>query len=59
MPIGNLRDAKDIPVLSDALFHHADIILSGDKDFIEADIERPLVFSPSMLYDYLISQQGL
>jgi hypothetical protein len=41
------------------LFHHADIILSGDKDFIEADIERPLVFSPSMLYDYLISQQGL
>ena len=39
------------------IFHHADMILSGDKDFIEADIERPLVFSPSMLYDYLISQQ--
>ena len=56
--MGNLRDAKDIPVLSDALFHQADMILSGDKDFIEADIERPLVFSPSMLYDYLISQQG-
>ena len=30
---------------------------SGDKDFIEADIEHPLVFSPSMLYDYLTSQQ--
>ena len=57
MPMGNLRDVKDIPVLSDALFHHADMILSGDKDFIEADIERPLVFSPSMLYDYLISQK--
>ena len=57
--MGNLRDAKDIPVLSDALFHQADMILSGDKDFIEADIERPLVFSPSMLYDYLISQRGL
>ena len=57
--MGNLRDAKDIPVLSDALFHQADMILSGDKDFIEAEIERPLVFSPSMLYDYLISQQGL
>lgn len=56
MPMGNLRDAKDIPVLSDALYHHADMILSGDKDFIEAEIERPLVFSPSMLYDYLISQ---
>ena len=59
MPMGNLRDAKDIPVLSDALFHHADMILSGDKDFIEAEIERPLVFSLSMLYDYLISQRGL
>ena len=30
--LGELRDEKDIPVLSDALFHNADIILSGDKD---------------------------
>ena len=57
--IGNLRDAKDIPVLSDALFHNADIILSGDKDFIEAELEHPLVLSPSMLYDYLLSRHGL
>ena len=55
---GNLRDAKDIPVLSDALFHNADIILSGDKDFIEAELEHPLVLSPSMLYDYLLARQG-
>ena len=56
--MGNLRDVKDIPVLSDALFHNADIILSGDKDFIEAEIEYPLVLSPSMLYDYLLARQG-
>lgn len=56
--LGTLRDAKDIPVLSDAIFHNADIILSGDKDFIEAELEYPLVVSPSMLYDYLVSQQG-
>ena len=43
--------------LSDALFHNVDIILSGDKDFIEAELEHPLVISPSMLYDYLISQK--
>ena len=55
---GNLRDAKDIPVLSDAIFHNADIILSGDKDFIEAELEHPLVISPSMLYDYLLSRHG-
>ena len=32
---GELRDAKDIPVLSDALYHEVDMILTGDKDFLE------------------------
>ncbi len=50
---GMLRDVKDIPVLSDALYHHIDIILTGDKDFLEADIEYPLIFSPTMLLEYL------
>ena len=50
---GELRDKKDIPVLCDALFHNVDIILSGDKDFLEAGLDNPLVFSPSMLFDYL------
>ncbi|UTC74903.1 putative toxin-antitoxin system toxin component, PIN family [Treponema sp. OMZ 792] len=50
-----IRDKKDIPVLSDALFHNADIILTGDKDFLESDLEKPLIFSPTMLYDYLIN----
>lgn len=48
-----IRDEKDIPVLSDARLHNADIILSGDKDFLEAGLEKPQVFSPSMLYDFL------
>ena len=51
--LGDVRDEKDIPVLSDAIYHKADIILSGDKDFLEAGLEKPLVFSPSILYDYL------
>lgn len=50
---GKLRDKKDVPILSDAIFHNADIILSGDNDFLEAGLEKPLVFSPSMMYDYL------
>lgn len=52
---GNLRDKKDIPILNDALSLKADIIVSGDKDFLEAGLENPQVFSPSMLYDYLRS----
>lgn len=51
--MGNLRDQKDIPVLSDAIYHKADVILSGDRDFLEADLEKPLVFSPAMLWDFL------
>ena len=50
---GSLRDTKDIPVLSDALFHQVDVILSGDKDFFEADLEYPLVFSPATMLDFL------
>ncbi len=51
--LGELRDRKDIPVLSDALYHEMDIILSGDKDFLEADLERSIVYSPSMMLEYL------
>ena len=55
---GHLRDEKDIPVLRDALFHHVDVILTGDKDFIDAGLEHPLVLSPSMFLDYLLSNGG-
>ncbi|MBP5706495.1 MAG: putative toxin-antitoxin system toxin component, PIN family [Spirochaetales bacterium] len=51
----SLRDEKDTPILNDALFHKVDIILSGDKDFLEAELDSPLVFSPSMLYVYLMN----
>lgn len=51
--LGELRDAKDIPVLSDAIAMGADIILTGDRDFLESDIEQPLIFSPAMMYAYL------
>jgi predicted nucleic acid-binding protein len=49
---GNLRDAKDIPVLSDARFHHIDVILTGDKDFLEADLDSPIILTPSMMMEY-------
>lgn len=48
-----LRDKKDEPVLSDAIHHKIDVILSGDRDFLEAEIERPLIFSPAMMLEYL------
>lgn len=51
--LGVLRDEKDIPVLSDALYHEVDMILTGDRDFLEANLDRPLIFSPAMLDEFL------
>ena len=56
--LGDLRDKKDIPVLSDALFHNIDVILTGDKDFLEAYLEHPLIFSPAMMYDFLLETES-
>ena len=50
---GKLRDEKDIPVLSDAVYYNVDVILSGDKDFLEAGLGRPAVKSVSELWDFL------
>ena len=48
---GQLRDDKDIPVLSDAIYQGVDILLTGDKDFFEADIKTPKIVSPSNLLE--------
>ncbi len=51
--LGNVRDKKDIPVLSDAIFNGADILLTGDKDFLESGIKSPLIYSPAMMCEFL------
>lgn len=48
-----IRDKKDVPVLSDAIFNNADVLLTGDNDFLDSDIEKPLIFSPKMMIDFL------
>ncbi|MBQ0067281.1 MAG: putative toxin-antitoxin system toxin component, PIN family [Phascolarctobacterium sp.] len=47
-----IRDEKDRPILRAALSVDADIFLTGDKDFLEADIERPLIMSPAEFLQY-------
>ncbi len=36
-----IRDAKDQPILNAAIVSDVDIILTGDKDFLSLEIERP------------------
>lgn len=47
-----MRDAKDIPVLSDALYYQVDVILTGDKDFLEAELDKPIIYSLKMLEEF-------
>ncbi len=51
-----LRDKKDVQVLCDALYYQIDVILTGDKDFLEAKLDKPLIYSPGMMFDYLSSE---
>lgn len=50
-----LRDSKDNPMLSDAMTHKVYVILTGDRDFLEANLDYPQIFSPAMMLEYLDS----
>lgn len=38
-----IRDVKDRPILRAALDAHADLFLTGDKDFLESSITDPRI----------------
>ena len=42
-----IRDAKDCPILRAAINADADILLTGDKDFLESGLERPKAMTPA------------
>ena len=41
-----LRDENDQPILRAAIVAGVDLILTGDKDFLETDLKHPLPISP-------------
>lgn len=43
----NIRDMKDYPVLYTAIIEDVDILITGDKDFSDIDIERPEILTPA------------
>lgn len=42
-----IRDINDCPILRAAIAAKADIILTGDKDFLESGLENPVVMTPA------------
>ena len=42
-----IRDVKDRPILRAAIASNADYILTGDKDFLESNLDKPRPISPA------------
>lgn len=42
-----IRDPNDYPVLYSAIIGVADVFVTGDKDFIDVDVETPLIMTPA------------
>lgn len=50
-----MRDPDDVAVLYSAIIAEADILITGDKDFTDIDIEKPEVLTPSAFTAKFIS----
>ena len=42
-----IRDVKDRPILRAAIEAQADVLLTGDKDFLESGVENPAIITPA------------
>ncbi len=49
-----IRDLKDYPVLYTAISEEVDVLITGDKDFSDVDVDRPEIITPnSFIQKYL------
>ncbi|UTY29837.1 putative toxin-antitoxin system toxin component, PIN family [Treponema putidum] len=53
-----VRDIKDLPVLVSAILSDTDILITGDKDFEDVKIDKPLIFTPSKYFELIAEKYG-
>ena len=46
-----IRDVNDRPILRAAIEAKADILLTGDKDFLESSVKNPVIMTPAEFLD--------
>ena len=51
-----IRDAKDQPILNAAIVSDVDVILTGDKDFSDIDVEKPKIMSPTQFMENFLEE---
>jgi len=42
-----IRDTHDYPVLYTAIIEDIDVLITGDKDFADVEVEKPQILTPS------------
>lgn len=47
-----IRDVNDRPILRAAIKSKADILLTGDKDFLESGLKNPMIMTPAEFLQY-------
>ena len=52
-----IRDRKDYPVLYTAIQDGVDVLVTGDKDFSEVDVEHPEILTPAQFLERYVNAQ--
>lgn len=47
-----IRDVNDRPILRAAIEAKADVLLTGDKDFLESGVKNPMIMTPAEFLQY-------
>lgn len=47
-----IRDVKERPILRAAIEANADVLLTGDKDFLESGLKNPMIMTPAEFVEY-------
>ena len=47
-----IRDMNDRPILRAAIEAKADILVTGDKDFLESGVKNPMIMTPAEFLQY-------
>ena len=53
-----IRDTKDYPVLYTAIREDVDVLVSGDKDFSDVNVERPEILTPAQFLDRYVESKS-
>lgn len=48
-----IRDKNDLPILVSAILSDSDILITGDKDFEDIQMKKPLVFTPNQYFELI------